>query len=375
MYRHWVKPKLPLQYVIAFLLTCAAGLYVGEKTKVQTKYISFDRQVEAAHIMRESMREIKAYRETKNIPINREFDVNETGIIGEAVTALTTTVGDIEAKRTATNPACAALMVRLFSEAGLKSGDVVAIGASGSFPSLILATLSAANVMQLRPLLIYSLGSSMYGANNPEFTFIDMLSVLNNKGLLPYKAIAVSLGGDNDRAGGLLHEDQGAIFLRVAQMTELPLIYEDDIAENIQKRIQLYEKAATGHPIRCFVNIGGATANYGNTPASLNFPNGLVSGKTSLTFDSGEGLIFTYVKRNIPVIHLLNIRELAKKYGLPIDPVPFPEIGSEGVYYTIVYRKGFILFFLTIAITLLYIGGLHHRMRMHRARLNQVKRR
>ncbi|UCD56198.1 MAG: poly-gamma-glutamate system protein, partial [Candidatus Hydrogenedentota bacterium] len=282
MYRNWVKPKLPLRYAIVFLLTCGAGLYVSEKTKVQTKHINFDRQVEAAHIMKESLREVKAHREAKHIPLNREFDVNETGIIGEAFTPLTTSVGDIAAKRTATNPAFAALMVRLFSEAGLTSGDVVAIGASGSFPSLILATLSAANVMQLRPLLIYSLGSSMYGANIPEFTFIDMLSVLNNKGLLPYEPIAFSLGGGNDRADALLDDSQRAIFFEVAESTEIPLIYENSVSASMKRRIELYEGAAAGHPIRCFVNIGGATANYGKTAASLKIPNGLVTGKTPL---------------------------------------------------------------------------------------------
>jgi len=90
-------------------------------------------------------------------------------------------LGNLEAKRTSTNPAFAALLVKYFKEANLKKGDVIAIGASGSFPTLIVAVLSAARVLELEPLIIYSVGSSEYGANLPEFTFVEMLDSLNKK--------------------------------------------------------------------------------------------------------------------------------------------------------------------------------------------------
>lgn len=49
-------------------------------------------------------------------------------MIGEEYTDITTTLGSIEAKRTAADPDMAALLVRMFSEAGLRSGDRVGAG-------------------------------------------------------------------------------------------------------------------------------------------------------------------------------------------------------------------------------------------------------
>ncbi len=350
MYKKWIKGKLPMWYLVFVLVIASIGLYLGEKTKVQRKYRAFDQQIEAAQIMKASLEEIKTYRLSCDVLINKELDPNETGIIGEEFTDLTTSLGDLVAKRTSTNPAFAALMVRYFTEAGLKRGDVVAIGASGSFPALILATLSASKAMELTPLLIYSLGSSMYGANIPEFTFLRMLEILNKKALLPYKPIAISLGGGNDKAEGLFYESSKETFLKLAKSAGIPLIYEKTLTENVQKRVQLYEETAHGLPIACFVNIGGATPNLGNTTAALTIPNGLVRQVPTSPVDSEQGLLFKYANRGIPVIHLLNIKNLAVKNGLPLDPVPLPRIGESKVYYIVTYNKFIIIIVLVVVV-------------------------
>ena len=54
----------------------------------------------------------------------------------------------------------AALLVRYFEEAGLEKGDTVAVGTSGSFPGLFIATLCAATEMELDTKVIASFGSS-----------------------------------------------------------------------------------------------------------------------------------------------------------------------------------------------------------------------
>jgi hypothetical protein len=51
-----------------------------------------------------------------------------------------------------------------------------------------------------------------------------------------------------------------------------------------------------------------------------------------------RGLIFEYLDQGIPVIHLLNIKELALEWGIVVDPVPFPPIGAEDVYYVTGYK-------------------------------------
>jgi poly-gamma-glutamate system protein len=123
----------------------------------------FSAQLSAARLMASCIAELSAFRESLGIEIDPSVDPNLTGLIGPEFTELTTTLGNLQAKRTSTNPDFAALLVKYFKELNLKRGDPVAIGASGSFPSLLLATLCACEVLELEPLVIYSIGASEHG--------------------------------------------------------------------------------------------------------------------------------------------------------------------------------------------------------------------
>ena len=351
--KNWVKGKLSLiqlSWAIAILL---GGLFLVEQTKSVQPTSYYTEQIQAAQLMKTSLEVIKEARLKRNIPLEPQLDPNQTGIIGKQYTQITTTLGNLEAKRTSTNPAFAALLVKYFQEANLKKGDVIAIGASGSFPTLIVATLSAVRLLELEPLLIYSIGSSEYGANIPEFTFMEMLDDLNTKNVLPYTLLAVSMGGYLDQAQGMFYPDSRDTVEKIVQASGVFFIDVDSIEENIQQRMQLYKKTAGDRPIKAFVNIGGATPNYGNTNASITYPNGLVINGPRIPDHPERGLIFEYQNLGVPIIHLLNIRDLAVKNGLPIDPVPLPEIGEGGVYLQKSYHKAII--FLVIGIEFLYL--------------------
>ena len=226
--------------------------------------------------MARSLASIKALRLEKGLPIDPALDPNQTGIVGDEFTPLTTSLGDVAAKRTAANPAFAGVVAAYFERAGLMPGDVVAIGGSGSFPAFVLAALCAAHAMDLRPVLIYSVGSSMYGANIPGFTFVDMLARLRADGLLPYSITAVAPGGEHDGGRGVLFDEEGTTLIDEARRSGLPLVEGATLADRIGRRLQIFDAAAGGRPIRCFVNVGGATANYGDTASSLDVPNGLL---------------------------------------------------------------------------------------------------
>ncbi len=349
----WIKGKLSLIHLFWALIILLVGFLLIEQTKstIQTPY--YDEQIQAAQLMKNSLEVIKEGRLKRKIPLDIELDPNQTGIIGKEYTQLTTTLGNLAAKRTCTNPAFAALLVKYFKEANLKKSDVIAIGASGSFPALIAATLSATRVLELEPLLIYSVGSSEYGANIVEFTFVQMLEELNKKNILPYSLLAISMGGYLDQAQGMFYPDSQKIIEQIAQVSGVSLINVDSIEENIQQRMQRYKKIAAQRPIKAFVNIGGATPNYGNTPASITYPNGLVINGPKIPDHPERGLIFEYQNLGVPIIHLLNIRDLAIKNGLPVDPIPLPEIGEGGIYWQIVYNKPIII--LIIGIEFLYL--------------------
>jgi poly-gamma-glutamate system protein len=105
---------------------------------------------------------------------DRENDPDATGLIGQEHTLTTTDRGVLEAKLTSVNPNFAAVFVEYFHRLKLRPGDAVAMSLTGSFPALNIAALTAAETMGLRPLVISSVGASMWGANDPEFTGLDM---------------------------------------------------------------------------------------------------------------------------------------------------------------------------------------------------------
>jgi len=283
-------------------------------------------QDQAAQLMARALAAIRAERTRLRLPIDQAADPKGSGIIGDEFTPLTTSLGEADAKRTSANPAFASALALYFQAAGLQRGDVVAIGASGSFPGFILATMCAARALDLEPIVIYSVGSSMYGANLPGFTFVDMLARLRADGILPYAIAAVSPGGDQDGGAGVLFDEDGEMLVVEARRTGLPMVEGATLADRIQWRLRAYERAARGQPIRAFVNIGGASASFGDTPASLEVPNGLVSKWPAMPVSPTRGLIFEFAARGVPVIHLLHVRGLAKNNGLPYDPVPRPAV-------------------------------------------------
>jgi len=315
------------------LVVLVATFALIESGSLRVKTGFFDKQVEAAHLMKTALDALAVQRMLLGIPIDLRVDPNRTGIIGEELTDLTTTIGNLEAKRTSTNPDLAAVIVKYFHELGLDQGDIVAIGASGSFPSVLLAVLCAVEVMELSSVVIYSVGSSMYGGNIPGFTFLEMLSYLRSAGILNSRIVAISPGGENDTGKGTIMQDFRDYTSRLAEIHVMEAIIEDDLQSSILRRIEIYSEAARNQRISCFVNIGGADANYGVLSASLSISPGIVQNTVNIPQHPERGLIFEFLEAGIPVIHLLNIREIALRESITIDPVPLPQLGRSKVYF------------------------------------------
>lgn len=286
-----------------------------------------DVQLAAARRMEKAEQAVLAYVKEQGIAIERD-DLNQTGMIGPEWTELTTSLGLLEAKRTALQSDFAALMVKYYQEAGLKAGDTICCGMSGSFPGLCIAAVAAANEMGLTMRVIASYGSSMYGCTRPELTVVRTLDVARQAGAIDYELIAVSPGGDFDQGVSILFPGSREMIFEMAQEDGLLMIDEPDIPSTIRRRLALY-----GKDIDCFVNVGGASANMGTSPYTLTFPNGLVTDPPRIPQDDDRGLTFEYAARGIPVIHLLNVRGLAEENGLPFDPVPLTKPGETDVYF------------------------------------------
>jgi len=272
--------------------------------------------------MAEALQIIREERLNRGIPLDPMTDPNQTGIIGYEYSDITSTPGELEAKRTTTNPDMAALMISFFKELGLTRGDLVVIGSSASFPSLYFASVSACEAMGLVPLSFISLMASEYGANIPEFNLLDMVTALRDQGKVFYYPVGVSIGGESDSGKGISVEVIHRLEAQIEQ-SKLRYFHDPSLKETTEERLSWIRELAGDRPIKAFVNIGGATANVGVDPIFLYLKPGINRISQYAPFETG-GLLYALARQGIPVVHLLYIKGLAAQNGLPWDPIPLP---------------------------------------------------
>ncbi len=342
------------------LILCALSLLFYVLARViplqQGKEVKAE-MIEASEIMEQALAALRECREEKSVAIDKESDFNETGLIGVKFSPTTTSLGSLEAKRTAANPNFAGLIVHLLNRAGVLRGDTVAVGASASFPSLILAALSASKVMGLNLLLISSLGASQWGANNPDFNWLDMQTCLQNSGLFQIQPVVLSLGGEKDTGMDMSAEGR-ALLLRAAEEWGGLFLEEPDLIRNVQKRMNVYEEYAMEKEIKAFINIGGSWSNLGTDSEVLKLKPGLVKVRHIPPAEK-RGVMQEMAFRRIPVIHLLHTKGLCRRYGLPWDPKPLPAPGKGKLYHLVSETQtSFVLlaggYFLLLAIVIVF---------------------
>ena len=279
----------------------------------------------AIGLMERSAMAVRDEKIRAGIPIDRRYDANGTGLIGSEYTDITTTLGSLTAKRTSANPAFAAVVVDMLGRAGVRRGDRVAVGFSGSFPALNVAVLSAASALELRPVIVSSVGASTYGANQPEMTWLDMERVLAEAGLFRFRSAAASLGGITDTGGGL--DGTGiAAGLGAIRRNGVPLIEENGSATleaDVRNRMALYDRSLGGARPAAFINVGGPSISIGDGLEAHRIPTGLLK-KVPRVRRPERGIIYLMGERGVPVIHLLEIKSIAARYGIPVDASPFP---------------------------------------------------
>ena len=296
---------------------------------------SYDMKIKAANLMRESMVELKNVRMEASVFIDDENDPNETGLVGSPFSLITTDEGDLDAKLTTLDPNFSAGMVELMLRMNLQKGDTVAILLTGSMPGANIAVLTAANAMGLIPMVITSVGASQWGANHADFTWLDMESILFNKGLINSRSVAASVGGRNDM-GRLLSPAGREIIISNIENYNIPLIRKNRLAENIDERMKLFESFNKITNYSAMINVGGGVASLGTSFNSKLLPAGIINRSDVVNIsirDGGiEGVLAKFAKKNVPVLHVLNIKSLTEQLGMPFAPIPIPEVGS-GVLY------------------------------------------
>jgi poly-gamma-glutamate system protein len=242
----------------------------------------------------------------------------DEALIGGEWTPLVTTLGEVEAKRVSVSPAWPRVLVSEFHRAGLRPGDLVAASFSGSFPGINLAVMSASQAMGLNLAAVSSVTASSFGAADPGFTWPEMEARLVAAGLLRQATVAVSVGGDGDRALDLDEDGRSLareIAARCARQLQVPLIEPVDFEASVRARLDAYDAARAGRPLAAFVNVGGTQAALGRSAAILKVRNGWL-GRAPFDSSPGRGLIARMVERGVPVLHVLNVRDLAVRWGI-----------------------------------------------------------
>jgi poly-gamma-glutamate system protein len=310
----------------------------------------------AARLMDDAIRAVRGCAEGRPTGIDPRSDINRTGFIGLESSSITTSPGHLEAKRTSTNPNFAAAVVRMLKEAGVGRGDAVAVGASGSFPALGVATLAAIRSLEAKPVLILSLGASNWGANDPAFTGLEILDCLRRSGVLDVRPAALAVGGENDDGSDMAAEGRALLGARIAA-SGYPFLRETDLAANVRRRMAFYQEGAGAGPIKAFVNVGGSWANMGTDSRVLELKPGLADSPPAIPAPAKRGVIQEMASRRIPVIHLLFVKGLADRYGLPWDPIPLPGPG-EGPLFALSARPSALRTVLAIACVLVIVAAL-----------------
>lgn len=310
---------------IVIALLCTA-LCLRFSTPVRSPL--YDTAVRAAERMQACMDSVRAEKLSRGIEIPPE-DRFETGLIGEDFNFITTTLGDIAAKRTTTDPDMAAMMVFMLDEAGLKEGDVLGCNFSGSFPALNIAVLCACEETGITPVYVCSCGASTWGGNNPGFCFPEMAVLLYEQGLISTAPALITPGGGDDAAGGVDSDMFSEIWDRVSALG-YPVMFGKEYSGNLNARLELYDSA----DIDCFISVGGNITSLGNNMIVDVLGQGILDTEVPV-INSGSGLLEIYLHRGVPTILLLNIRQLMTDYGLPFDPDSRSAPGVASIYYTV----------------------------------------
>lgn len=350
MYRPTIRSPLWLGIMAVVFLSL---YWWAEGARHQVKDPLYQPKLDAALTMLKAMKTLQEWRlPNLNGETTGEVDGIVWTMLGEKDSPITTDEGRIEEKITVLNPNFAAAMVAMLAEAGVRGGDTVAVAMTGSMPGANIACYAAIKAIGAYPITIVSLGSSWWGANIPDFTWLDMERVLRERGIFPYHAVAASLGGSDDNGGLRLSRVGRRLLEEAAIRNEVILIQEGNLRGNIEAREKLYSRYLPLERYRAFINIGGGVASIGHRENGRLIPNGAVRHLPAKNYPA-RGVIHTFADLKIPIVHIYDPITIANHYHLPVSRLPLPEVGVGQLYITERYRMGVLLLAAVVMIAFL----------------------
>lgn len=351
---YW-KPEGASQVQRALVAALAVvGLVAVEVFPTEEQQPYYAEKMLAARKAQDALEVIRDASERRGLFLRAKTDPSGSRIIGDVLSPITSGSGSLVSKQTSVNPNFAAVVVQWLKDLDIKSGDLVAVGLSGSFPAVNVSVFAALHELGIEPIIISSTAASQWGANNPNFTWLDMETTLRKADVFPYKSVAASLGGVGDDAIGLT--EQGRTMLERAiernkvtaltefdakrpksrqvegeeesQTPELGLIDQDRVRE----RMRVYYEKAGDRPIKAYVNVGGGTVSVGTKVGKRKFVPGVNSRPPKGIEDMPPSVLGAFLENGVPGIHVTQIIDLAEEYGLEIAPQVIPEVGTGDIF-------------------------------------------
>jgi poly-gamma-glutamate system protein len=380
MKRVYWRPRAVSQAVVMLIAVLSiVGLLAVEFFKARVRQPFYLDKMNAVSLAQNCMDTIKEKRLALGYEIDPDTDPAQTGMIGKMISEVTTIAGHLPSKQTSTNPNFAAVVVDMLKKAGVNSGDLVAVGCSGSFPALNTSVYAALETLDVKPVIIASAGASQFGANFPDLLWIDMERELHEAGLISFRSAACSIGGYEDLGLGMPKESKELIEKAIKERNSLTMLEpeaqsqsfgQQRFQEAIDKRMSLYEAEAGGSEYKAYINVGGGTISVGRSVGKRLFDPGLNLRvrPAALQVDS---VMSRFMSQGVPVLHLVQVDELATFYELPLAPIqssvtPEGNVRYEGsVFERLQYRRGLaitVLIVLLVSLRALVLTDLGFRL-------------
>ncbi len=351
---YW-KPQGASQVQRALVAALAVvGLVAVEVFPSEEQQPHYAEKMLAARKAQDALDVIRDASERRGLYLRAKTDPAASRMIGEVLSPITSGSGSLVSKQTSVNPNFAAVVVQWLKELRVKSGDVVAVGVSGSFPAMNIAVYSALHELGIEPIIISSTAASQWGANDPNFTWLDMEAVLRKNEVFPYKSVAASLGGVGDDAIGLTKRGR-RMLERAIERNEMTLLADIEpqrpTAEivdeqkghglanlalvdegRVRERMRVYYEMAGDRTIKAYVNVGGGTVSVGTKVGKRKFLPGVNARPPKGIDEMPPSVLGAFLETGVPGIHLTRIIDLAEEYGLDIAPRITPEVGTGDVF-------------------------------------------
>lgn len=347
MFRPSLRTNLSLTLLAVFsiILFIVIGLSKGpDYTEQRSAAERMDRSIQQVSLkFKELLKEDK-------VSWDKNTDPDQLGLIGPETSPIITSRAVLAEKKRAINPNLAAVFVKWLKEAELQAGDYVAVGVSGSSPSVNIALYSAMKELELKPIIITALSSSRYGASNINFTWLDMeKAIYKETGFLTY---AASRGGNRDIAAGMNSEGKEVL-------GDIIDGYNLQLIEGNRARIVMFEKALPkGENYKAFINIGASVGNVGSVVTAGLLKEGVNSSLPEL---EAKGVLDYFAEKNIPIVHFFRGHDTFDEYYLSEANTESQKIG-KGIVYGYSWTVALIaLILLLLAIAVVIIFDRHDR--------------